>query len=343
MLTVELSTKDRYESLAHTLQSILTQTYLPKFLIIFDDSVKKCDLRQSSIFLNIFKALERKGIKWRIEFTPSHGQVKNHIKAVEICETEFIYRCDDDHVLENNVLHSLVNLINQNKNIGAVSNTILHPDLAFPEEVTSPNIEDVLFKYAINFSSYEGIKECQHLYSSFISRAELIKGCYATNLSNVGHREESICTYNLYKKGFKLLNIGNIYTWHMKENKGGIRSYINPQPWIEDDQKFALKIKEWDIKLSNYYLMVNNGGIGDNYSFRHVLPLIKEKYKDKKLILGTVYPNIYFDESNVEIISIHSAAILARGSLERFDPYKIGFEERHAGSVIDLYKKIYNV
>lgn len=344
MLTVEVCTKDRYESLGHTLQSVCHQSFTPSEIIIFDDSEKKFDLRNSSIYTNLFKLMARKNINWKVEFSPSHGQLKNHIKATELCKTEFLYRCDDDHVLESNVLGSLMDLISKDKNTGAVCNTILHPDLEFEESCTSEKIQDCLFKYAVNFSRFQGIKETQHIYSSFLSRIEAIKGSYPSNLSKVGHREETVCSHNIYKKGYKLLCRGDTFTWHLKENHGGIRSYNDAKLWDSDESLFQKYLQQNKITCTEYFLMINNGAIGDNYAFRHILPLIRQKHPTKKLILGTVYPNIYFDEKNVdEIVSIHSANILSRGGHEKFDLYKLGWENGLNESVIDIYKKIYGV
>lgn len=344
MLTVDICTKDRYDALAHTIQSITQQTYLPQELIIFDDSQNKVDIRQISIYKNLLKLLDRKGIKWRVEFSPCHGQVKNHIKAIELCNTEYIYRCDDDHILQPNVLETLISIIQKNNNVGAVCNTILHPELEFPEDVTSTKMEDCLFYYAANFASFNGVKKVDHFYSSFLSKRDVVNGCYPIDLSNVGHREESICTYNIKKKGYDLLCVGNVYTWHMKESNGGIRSYNDPNLWKHDDMIFNKYLHENNIQLNNYYLMINAGGIGDNYAMRHILPKVREKQKNKKIILGTVYPNIYFDETNIDqIVSVHSANILSKGSQDNYNIYQWGWNKSWNKSIISAYKEIYGV
>ncbi len=59
--------------------------------------------------------------------------------------------------------------------------------------------------------------------------------------------------------------------------------------------------------------------------------------------MGTVYPEVYFDEKEIDIISLQDALILSRGDLSRFDIYKLGWEQPSNKSVIDLYKKLYNV
>lgn len=343
MLTVEICTKDRYDCLSNTIQSIVNQTFLPQEIIIFDDSTHKTDLRQISIYNHLFKILEIKKIKWKVEFSPCHGQVKNHIAALQLCQTPYIYRCDDDHILEPNVLEGLFSVIQRDNKIGAVCNTILHTDCEFSEHVVSPYIEDVLFKYAVNFSRFDGLKEVQHIYSSFMGQTEALKGCYANNLSTVGHREESICTHNLYKKGFKLYCKGDIFTWHVKNSKGGIRTFNDAKMWESDDKVFYSKLQEWGVKLNNYFVFACNGAIGDNYMLRNIIPDIKNKHKDKKLVLGTVYPDIYFDAKEIEIVSLHDAQILNRGNLEKFDIYKYCFENNWNKTMIEAYRKLYDV
>ncbi|MEK6878300.1 MAG: glycosyltransferase family A protein, partial [Nanoarchaeota archaeon] len=98
LITVEVSSKNRYDVLHQALMSIAMQTYRPFKLIIFDDSEdnKRIDLRQINIYNNIFKLFDKRNILWEVRFSPQHGQVKNHIEALNLCKTPFLFRMDDD-------------------------------------------------------------------------------------------------------------------------------------------------------------------------------------------------------------------------------------------------------
>ena len=61
LITVEISTKNRFDILHLALMSIAMQTYPPAKFILFDDSDedKRVDLRQITIYKNIFKLFEK--------------------------------------------------------------------------------------------------------------------------------------------------------------------------------------------------------------------------------------------------------------------------------------------
>ncbi len=177
-----------------------------------------------------------------------------------------------------------------------------------------------------------------------MARKDLIKDCYPTNLSKIAHREDSIVSYNLYKKGYKLLVDGSSIINHFRMPTGGIRSYQNPLYWSNDDAIFKDFLRKERIKLNEYYPIVINSGIGDNYCLRNILPDIQKKQKDKKIFLATVYPWIYWDVENIEIASIHGAKILfGDGLVNNLDPYKLGFDLNGNISLLNAFKKIYGI
>lgn len=346
LITVEVSTKNRYEILHLALFSIAAQTYPPAKFILFDDSDEKLrqDLRNISIYKNIFKLFDKRGIEWQVIFSPQHGQVKNHIQALDLCRTPYIFRMDDDNILSNNTLEVLLNVIEKDDKIGAAGCFVEHPDIDFPECVVSPLIEDVLFKYAIQFHKFEGVRETNHLYSTFLSRVSAAKNCYPTNLSKISHREESTFSIKLYKKGYKLLVTGDTRIYHLR-GEGGIRTFNKKEDermWADDEIKFRERLNAWGIKLNEYFVIVLNGAAGDNYAFRPILSDIRKKYKNKKIFLATVFPDIWVDEPDIDIASIAGARILL-GDISKWDVYKKGYDSGGSLSLIDAYRKIYDV
>ncbi len=92
--------------------------------------------------------------------------------------------------------------------------------------------------------------ECEHLYSSYLFRAQagIDAGGYPTNLSEVGHREETLFSYSMYKQGYQLLLNPNAIAWHYRNLYGGIRwtrGEFNPKSlWDHDEEIFRKEIAE---------------------------------------------------------------------------------------------------
>lgn len=340
-VTVEISTKDRYECLALALQSIAMQTYKPKKILIFDDSVNKLDLRKINIFSNLFKIFELKNIEWEVIISPSHGQVLNHNMALNIAKTDWVWRIDDDNVAEPNTLERLVKATFSSGNVGAVAGCVLHPHMTFHPNATSGKIEDVNFKYSVQFAKFQGIKRVDHLYSTFLINRNAAKHGYCLDLSVVGHREETIFTYEMKRAGYELLVDGDAITWHFQNPNGGIRSHNNPNLWANDQKIFETKLKQWNVQLTKFKFIYLDNGIGDHYAFKHILKDIREKYKNHKIVAAVCYPDVFFDESNIELMDLNSGRVLVHGDVDRYNVYKYGYENNHKTNIIEIFKKIY--
>lgn len=245
-ITSTVSTKGRYHStLPLTLMSIAQQTVTPKRLIIFDDNEKPLDLREDSLYQYIFKTLDRNGIKWEVVFGEHAGQVANHQRALDMCETEFIHRIDDDEVMEPDVLEALLSVVNEKT--GAVGGCVIDPKQMPFSTLASNKIEDIYLgineqwfksdhREIVRKAQEQGIsgggavrnpiKEVDHLYSSFIYRRSVAKqiGGYCMELSPKGFREETIFTFSLHKAGWKNLFNPNAVTLHFRNPSGGIRA-----------------------------------------------------------------------------------------------------------------------
>ena len=62
----------------------------------------------------------------------------------------------------------------------------------------------------------------EHLHCSFLYRAGVYD--YNLGLSRVAHREETLFTYGLHKKGYVVMVVPNANSWHLKNPEGGIRA-----------------------------------------------------------------------------------------------------------------------
>ena len=124
-VTVGIPTKNRYNQLCNTLYSIINQTVKPSEVIIVDDSDVPTDIREISIYRNLFKLLDDYKIKWKVLYGQKKGQHHSHQLIQEIAENNLIFKIDDDEVAEYNTLELLLESID--KNIGAVAPAVLIP------------------------------------------------------------------------------------------------------------------------------------------------------------------------------------------------------------------------
>ena len=343
-VTVEISSKNRYDNLAHAVQSICAQTCKPTRLIIWDDSDNPVDLRKSNIFINLFKTLDRKGIRWEVLMGARKGQVVNHQATIEIADTEWIWRLDDDNVAEPDCLEKLLKTGETNKKIGAVAGCVLHPSVQFHPKATSEFIKDANFKYASQFAKFSGVKKVEHLYSTFIFRKEAAKHGYCRQLSKVGHREETIFTYEMLRNGWELVVNGDAVTWHWQCPTGGIRTFNQSELWAGDQRIFLDKVKQWGVEFNDYKFIFLNNGIGDHYAFRKILPEIKRKHltsPSKKIIISACYENVFVDETDVEVIDLNSGGILCHGDVQKYDVYKYCFDKNWNKNIVEAVREMY--
>lgn len=338
-VTVTISTKNRYDYLLNCINSIALQQAPPSHLLIFNDG-NEFDLGKDEKYRHVFNIIGRKGILWSIVSGQKKGQHYNHQKAIEIAPTELIFRCDDDNLLESNVLSNLYELI-KSPTIGAAACHVAHPEIEFEECATSASIKDVFFKFAAQFAPFKGIKEVEHLYSTFMFKKSAAKHGYNLDLSSVAHREESMFSHQICRNGFKMLVDGQTTIWHTRSSAGGIRSYSDRRFWESDEKKFVKQIADWGIIPNKYKHLHLDCGIGDLYCFKHIFPEIRKKYFDHKIVLSLVYPEVFKDETDIELISINAGKILSNGAFENQNIYRFMEANNWQRPMLDAYRAMY--
>ena len=346
-ITVHVSTGGRYDTtLPLFLLSIANQTLLPKKLVIYDDNVPAQNLRNHPLYQNIFGLLNLKGIKWAVGFGVGKGQVLNHQRAIDEATTEFLYRGDDDTVLEPNVLEELMSRMEED--VAAVAPIVLHPNQTvynLPKYYSYNQIEYCEDQNQLNiqwFKHPDGeVKSVDHLYSTFLYRREAFGHGYNKELSPVGHREESLLTYEAKRSGWKLLVDPNAVVNHFRYSTGGIRAseIHNQANFNHDAQIFLNKLKEWGVVLKTKKLIVLDNGLGDHYVFKKLLPEVKAKYRD--VVIAVCYPEVFEDEKEIELISIADANI--SGDKVHYNVYKWMAYYNWKGSLENAYRQMYNI
>lgn len=317
-------TKDRYDSLALTLQSIALQTIVPDALWIYDDGECK-DLRSDPIFKYIFSLLTSKGIDWKVVFGHKKGQHYGHQLANK-SEYPLVWRLDDDEVAEPDVLERLLKYMSD-ASVGAVGGAVFIP--GEKQSGGSNRMEDIFHKPNLQWCPDQGIHDSyyqgvSHLYSSFLYRTNIAD--YNLALSPKAHREETLFTNALKQAGYGLIVDTSIKTYHFRRDTGGIRSGSSSSDaflFANDENIF----KEYLNKLGIGVICLNVG-LGDTYAFLNVLPDLQKKYKH--LILGVCYGEVFNNISNITLVPVQAVERIANT-----DVYRWCGERKWKGHFID--------
>ena len=350
-VAAEISTKGRYFStLPLALNAIAMQTRPPDEIHIFDDNTGKdrLDLREYVVSQDVFALFHRKGIVWHVHFGKGIGQVANHQDVLTKTDADYIWRLDDDNLPEPNVLETLLKGFDI-PNVGASSCKIWKPSHTtlqkpkFVKNKLSLGIDNLPAEW---FDFQDMIIDAEHLYSTYLfdRRLALRVGGYPDFLSTVGHREETIFSHTLFREGFKLVISPDAITWHYHNPEGGVRSFSDSKLWEDDENKYLELISgDWGYELYPDLHIYLDGGIGDHYTFKLLLPELVTAHPDRKIILSVTYPMVFddvLDKFDITIISNAEGAI-AFGDVSKYNIYKFMHENKWTDSMLGAYRKIY--
>jgi FkbM family methyltransferase len=353
-VTACVSTKDRYFStLPMCIAAIANQTRKPEKLVIYDDG-EQLDLREHEPYEAIFRMLEEQGIKWEVVATPRKGQVTNHQHCLDMADTTFVWRVDDDLIPCPDNLERLLNTIRDyspsrdfsEHSIGAVAGLIHHPHNVrpLPDSVTG-KLADVSLGLNMQWFAFSGSpRVVEHLYSSFLYRVSAAReaGGYPINLSVCGHREESIFSHQIHRAGYVLLIQPDAKSYHLQAATGGIRAHsAHPEYWEHDEAVFQEYLRVWGVDLREMKLIALDCGIGDTFAFKSILPEIYKTYPDKNLVLAVCYEEVFKDIIGLQMVSIADAKLLLGSRFEDHSVYKWMAEKGWAGSLTDAMMMCY--
>ena len=318
MILCSISTKGRYDTtLPMAIQSVLTQTVLPNKLVLFDDNDEPKDLREIQHYQYLFKMMDEKGLAWEVVFGPKKGQHYNHQMA-NTMGYEWVWRLDDDTVAEPNVLETLLSYTSPQT--GAVGGSVLTPP--FIKGLQSTGKIENIEEQSIQWDYISHVKEVDHLHCSFIYRAGIQD--YNLALSRAAFREETLFTFGLKQRGYKILVVPNANTWHLKNQSGGVRT--NTKEMFDNDDKIFRNF----LKYKNQTIVVLDCGMGDHIIFSHVLPHIKRPE------VFSCYPDIIPGRSIGEAIELF-------GDIDQFNIYKKMDQWNWKDSLEKAFRKMYNV
>jgi hypothetical protein len=314
-----VATKGRYfTTLPLVLSAIINQTKLPDKLIIFDDNDEPQDMRKEFLYQHFFNILNTKKIDWEWLFAGKKGQHHIH-QAANSMGFDWVWRVDDDAIPEANVLEKLFNCIRDD--VGAIGGATLTPPLQFEHFNPTGKLENIDTEPSLQWKNIKVAKEVEHLHCSFLYRAGIYD--YNLGLSRVAHREETLFSYGLYQKGYKLLVIPNAITWHLKNPQGGIRSGSKEEMFRHDEQIFRNT-----IGFNNQTIVVLNCGLGDHIVFSKMLPELHNP-----VVFGC-YPEV------IPCKSIAEAQALF-GDLDQWNIYKKMAQWNWQDTLENAFRKLY--
>lgn len=314
-----IATRGRYfTTLPLVLNAVINQTKKPDKIVIFDDNDQPEDMRQYFLYQHFFYMLEQKKIKWEWLFAEKKGQHHIHQMA-NTMGYDWVWRVDDDAVPEPNVLETLS--IYMQPNIGAIGGSIITPPVNLLTVNSTGLIKDIDSEPNIQWGFILQSKEVEHLHCSFLYRAGIHD--YNLGLSRVAHREETLFTYGLFCKGYKVLAVPNAITWHLKNPQGGIRSETKHE-MFEHDERIFRNILNYKDKT----IVVLNCGLGDHIVFNKILPEIKNPE-----VFGC-YPEILPCRSIAEAQHLF-------GDLDQWNIYKKMHHWGWSDSLENAFRKLY--
>jgi hypothetical protein len=297
--------------------AIANQTKMPDKLVIFDDNDEPQDMRDNPIYQHIFQILSYKKIAWEWLFAEKKGQHYIHQRA-NTMGFDWVWRVDDDAIPEPNVLEQLCSHIDTT--VGAIGGSIFTMPNVFDTSKSTGKIANIDSEPNIQWGNIYVTKEVEHLHCSFLYRAAIHD--YNLGLSRVAHREETLFTYGIYQKGYKVLTVPNAVTWHLKA-EGGIRSETRQEMYEHDEQIFRNIVGHSDKTI-----VVLNCGLGDHIVFSHILPDIPNP------VVFTCYPEVIPGRSIAEATALF-------GDLDQWNIYKKMCQWNWKDSLENAFRKLY--
>lgn len=316
-----ISTRGRYDTtLPLAISSVITQTMKPDYLIIQDDNDPPRDVRDQQHYTYLFQILSECGVGWEWLYAEKKGQHHNHQRANHM-GYKWVWRLDDDTVADSNVLEQLYTHATIEENVGAVGGSVLTPPSMGVVNATG-KIENIYNEANLQWGMITEKKEVDHLHCSFLYRAGVAD--YNLALSRIAHREETLFTYELKKRGYKNYVVPHAITWHLKNKQGGIRDGVSEM--FEHDERIFQNI----MNFKDQTIVILDCGMGDHIVFKRILPLIKNP------VVFSCYPEIIPGRSIAE-----AKALL--GDIHEYNVYAHMDRWNWTGSLEDAYKKFYNV
>lgn len=260
-VTVLLATCDRYDTtLPLCLMSVINQTYKPTRIVLVDDNKEK-KFYEYEILRNILTLCKYKNIKFDYYHGPSKGGTFALDLGLSKINSGWILKIDDDNVLNPDVIDLYVK--NIDTNIGVMGGLIIDPksfELEYIDSDIHNKMSEVFTRWNVQMIANQtpDIKKVEHVYSNyFFKKQEDIK--HDLRLTPSCHREETIFTYEYFRKGFDLIVIPQSITYHLNYDKSTGNNRHSFDSFMKNEFIFIDKLKEWEIVPQEFDIIEKDG------------------------------------------------------------------------------------
>ena len=247
-ITVLLSTCDRYDTtLPLCLLSILNQTRKPDRIVIIDDSIKN-KFYETYQIKQLLLLAKYKNITIDYYFGEKKGMIPALEHGFKKIKDGWVFKIDDDNVLEPNVIEIFENNIRDE--IGAMSGIIVTDQNAYNRDdrtaKMSSKLKDIYTHFNIQmvYNQDSSPKEVEHLYSNYFFRKESLNS-FPVEFQPSGHREDSVVTHGIYRNNYKLVVYPNAKMYHLNTDNGNKKWGRKNE--IKNERLFIQKLKDWNI------------------------------------------------------------------------------------------------
>jgi hypothetical protein len=321
-VTAYICTRGRYDTtLPLAIQAVITQTYKPTELVIYDDNVPAQDLRTQLPYANLFQLLDFHSIKWSVVFGNGRGQAQGHQHVNKNAKSDLCWRVDDDSIPAPDVLKTLVAFSNTSVKFGAAGGLILNPSMCpLKGPLASGKISQMrgwlspqMFRH-IAFEPYA----VEHLHCSFIYVPGIVD--YPAGEMPGLMREETIFSHKMHASGHGVWVVPSAVTYHLQQGTGGNRMQKDGQAFALDEEYFQAYLTKNGIVQDKYLLLVDMWGLGDAWILRRLLPEIAKKHDYSKVMVAAMHPEVWEDYPDVTVVA-PDAATMVHGDLNRLSPY----------------------
>lgn len=266
-ITVCVNTKDRPSYLGIMLSSLLNQTYQNFDLILMDASKEPVINREE--IARLLGTFKKYGHGVRYETDQSIGIPWSYQKMMDMAETEFIVRQEDDVWCEAEMLQMAMQVMEMEggDKIGAVG--FMTPNYTFnAPAIEPPEVLQNGFQKNENAPTAQGLP---FIYEPVDEQGIVVKGdklwsvCtihggslyrkeaaeqvdgFCTHFSPIGHREETLFYTRMYMAGWALYVRSTARLWHYESSKGGSRpdgakGEKRVQARLSDESKFQAEL-----------------------------------------------------------------------------------------------------
>lgn len=352
-VTVSIITYGRDKTtLPLTLQSVLMQTKLPERIILLTDNEteNRTNYAKDDLYVRLFRIATEKGIKVEFFASPGHtGQVRGHEFILSLQHVQgYLFRVDDDVVLEPTVLEKLYNKMTGNvKAIAPIAFQQIGSILDKPDSAqgTFSIGKDQSPQF---YKCKEDIK-VEHLHCLFMYDLDFVRKNnihYNTNLSQIGHGEELMFSHSIFKAGGELIVAHDAISWHYRYPYGGIRQDNVVAMWYNDYKILGNYYAEHGLPtvLTDLFPMEAAHGIGDAYVLLSIMPeIVKHVDGKRRMVLFTMYPEVFEGVRGIEVFEMKDKfKILDAFEIVVRDPiYRFCTLTKWDKHIKDAYREIY--